>query len=209
MAKVDIRGHRIGTIGDMVFYVRNGKQCMRRKPKKQKNPNTQGQRESRGHFATMSKLSSLLLPITKVGLHKFAMRRKGSVYNVFMKLNGKAVTAEGVDYGSVTVSHGGEVANVKFGVPTLTTKGRLDVVFEPRVAKAGEPGYEEVLVGAVCPEKNGCRLSEAFSCESGVVRLQVPASWAKHRIHLYGFVRRKGLRTSNSVYIPLAQDLEE
>ena len=207
MARTDLRGHKIGAVGDLIYYVRDGKQCVRRKPKKQKNPNTKEQRESRSHFATMAKLSSLLLPATKEGLHKVARRKKKPVYNVFMTLNGKAVTAKGIDYGSLVVSRGWEVQNVKFGEPKLTTRGRLDVTFEPRVAKAGEPDYEVVYVAAVCPEKNGCRLSEPQPCESGLVRMQLPASWVKKKIHLYGFVRRKGLWTSNSIYIPMEQNL--
>lgn len=202
MARTDLRGHKIGVVGDLIYYVRDGKQCVRRKPKKQKNPNTQEQREVRNHFATMARLSSLLLPVTTEGLHKVARRRKYPVYNVFMSLNGKAVTANGIDYGSLVVSQGWEVENVKFGEPTLTTRGRLEVRFEPRVAKEGDPEYEVVLVGAVCPEKNESRLSEPVSCESGVVRMQLPVSWVKKTIHLYGFVRRKGWRTSNSAYIP-------
>ena len=51
-------GKKIGTIGDMVYYVRNGKQCMRRKPKHQRNPNTEKQQATRGRFAQVSQLAA-------------------------------------------------------------------------------------------------------------------------------------------------------
>ena len=207
MAREGLSGKKIGTIGDVVYYVRNGKQCMRRKPKHQKNPNTQKQRACRSHFAQVSQLASALLPAAKVGLRKAAMRGKISEYNMFTKLNSKVVKAEGIDYSKIVVSKGNEVLPVSFGKPELSKKGKLQVPFESREASEGSRDNGVVFVAALCPEKGECRLSEAVPCEAGTVRLQVPAGWVKQKMHLYGFVRIKGLKTSDSVYIPLEQEL--
>lgn len=200
-------GKKVGTIGDVVYYVRNGKQCMRRKPKHQKNPNTEKQQASRGRFVQVSQLAAMLLPVVKVGLHNAARRSKVPEYNMFAKVNSKAVGSDGIDYSRILVGKGYDTKPVKFGRPEITKRGKLQVPFEPRPAGEDENGHEVVFVAALCPDKKASRLSEPVSCESGIAVLQVPASWVKHKLHLYGFVRVKGLKTSDSVYIPLEQEL--
>lgn len=73
--------------------------------------------------------------------------------------------------------------------------------FAPRVAKEDDAMFEAVLVAAACPERKGCLLSDPVSCEAGVAEMRLPADWAGHKVFAYGFVRRKGLMTSDSVYV--------
>lgn len=119
MAKELVPGIKVGSVGDLIYYLRNGKQCVRRKPKHQRVSNTERQRAGREGFARLSKVASLLLPAARVGLHKVAQRRGLPVYNVFVSLNGGAVSAEGVDYGRLKVS-AGHVGIVAFEEATVS-----------------------------------------------------------------------------------------
>lgn len=77
-----------GRMGDFIFYVRNGTQCMRSMPKKVKNTNSKAQNTRRNQFASASSFASSLLQVL---VHPYwnaiAKKEKRTGYNFFLSHN--------------------------------------------------------------------------------------------------------------------------
>jgi hypothetical protein len=83
-----------GRMGNVIFYVRNGKQCMRAMPQKVKNPKSKKQSKRRSQFGETAKFASSLL---KVLIHPYwnpiAKQENRSGYNLFLTTNMPAFAA--------------------------------------------------------------------------------------------------------------------
>ncbi|MCZ4696479.1 DUF6266 family protein [Ancylomarina euxinus] len=81
-------------MGNIIFYVRNGKQCMRAMPQKVKNPKSTKQSSRRSQFGATAKFASSLLSVL---IHPYwnpiAKKEDRSGYNLFLTTNMPAFTA--------------------------------------------------------------------------------------------------------------------
>lgn len=77
-----------GRMGNVIFYVRNGKQCMRAMPQQVKNPKSKKQSKRRSQFGETAKFASSLL---KILIHPYwnpiAKKENRSGYNLFLTTN--------------------------------------------------------------------------------------------------------------------------
>jgi hypothetical protein len=82
-----------GRMGDLIFYVRNGKQCMRSMPRKVKNPKSKAQTRQRTQFASASSFaSSLLKELIHPYWNAIAKKENRTGYNFFLSSNLPAFT---------------------------------------------------------------------------------------------------------------------
>jgi hypothetical protein len=83
-----------GRMGNVIFYVRNGKQCMRAMPQKVKNPKSKKQTKRRAQFGeTVKFASSLLSELIHPYWNPIAKKEDRSGYNLFLTTNMQAFTA--------------------------------------------------------------------------------------------------------------------
>lgn len=190
-----------GRIGDKIYYMYNGKQCVRSIPKHVDNPRTEAQQAHRKAFAEISKLSSYMKEAHLVGLHWKAVREKKSTYALFRSLNKDCLTSDGlINYPNVFVSFG-SVARVDITAARVED-GVLTVTFDTRF-KGGEDS-DVFYLFVYCQDLREGHLATPVYRHAGVITAILPKEWIGRTLHLYAFLRDRRGRTSATIYHPLA-----
>lgn len=189
-----------GKIGDKIYYVRNGKQCVRQMPESVGNPNSEAQQAHRRLIVEVARLSSDLKVAYKFGLHKYARRAKLTVDAAFRKLNYGRRKKGRFNYPRIMVSKG----------PVTTASITSVEVDEQRVLRltfdgcAMEQNNQEMFhLFVYCPDLRDCRPVRPVPCTEGIVTAQLPSEWTGYDLHLYAYFIDKDNRVSNTMYVAL------
>ena len=206
-----------GKLGDKIYYTWHGRQCERSMPTHVANPQTPEQQSHRNAFATISKLSSYFKGAHLIGLHWLSVREKNSTYALFKRINKDCFTLDGeIDYPRIVVSKG--------SVPLVTITsaviedGCLTVNFDSR--SYGGAATDELYLFVYCPALCVGRLATPVPRSTGKVTAVLPDEWLQtaaatdntntlthshnQTFHLYAFLQGYRLRTSDTIYHPLA-----
>lgn len=190
-----------GKLGNKIYYTWHGRQCERSMPTHVANPRTEAQQTHRSNFAQISKLSSYMKEAHLVGLHGQAVREKNSTYALFKKINKDCFTPDGeIDYPRIVVSKG---SVRKASITSVTVAdGLLTVIFDGYVygGAATDMFFLFVYSSALCTGF----LADPIPRSTGQITVDIPAEWLGQPLHLYAFLQGYRLRTSDTIYHPLA-----
>lgn len=199
-------GYR-GTIGPVIGYQWRGRWCLRARPRRVRNPRTEAQQKHRMLFRDMVQMASRLTTTLRFGLHQASLNKGLTEGNLFVKMNKRLFTSQGVDYMNLAVSSG-PVAPVGFGPAMVDDEGVLRVEFEKNPLHLRADGDDEVRVMAYCPELKQSLLSSAVLRRSKRLSMRLPDEWLDHGFHLYGFVTDYQQRASETSYIELTENID-
>ena len=202
MAKTDngILGGFRGSVGTVIGYQWRGRWCMRSKPRRVANPQTEAQQEHRMLFREMVRMASRLNAILRIGLHDEAVKAGMTEGNLFVNLNKECFGGDGVDYESFMVADG-PVAPVAFGTAVVDDSGVFSVPFEKNPLHMQARNDDMVWVVAYCPETRQCELLGCVRRGNRRFSTLLPDTLSDREFHLWGFVRDDRGRCSLSQHI--------
>lgn len=200
MAK-NVNGMLVGTIGDKIYYVVNGEQRVREKPKKVANPNTKQQQAHRYAFGEISRLSSAMKEGRAKGLHWQAVRQKSNTNDVFKKMNKNCYGANGIDYAHVKISKG-PVSKVNITRVNIDEQGNVYVEFHDDYP-TDKNIHDKFFLFVFCPDQREGHFAKPVERTIGVIDVQIPESWQGHPLHLYAFMKDPKGKTSDTIYVPI------
>lgn len=126
-----------GRMGNVIFYVRNGKQCMRALPKKVKNPNSKAQSKYRKQFSKASKFTSAVL---RDLIHPYwnvkAKKDKRSGYNLFISTNIMAFENDSINVNKLILVPENGLSQEKFTFKKSDNNCHVSWNFKPVGPKA-------------------------------------------------------------------------
>lgn len=199
-----IAGLMTGRVGDMVFYVLNGKQVVRMVGKSAKAP-TEKQLTARMQMAVVSGFLKHLVEYLNVGFGPDVIDDENA-YNAAMRYNRKHALS-GVypdiflDYSKVLVSKG-DLPGAAGAVVELLSDGLHFTWTNP--AELPYPrGNDQVMLLAYFPSLNSAiYLLEAGSREEGVALLPVPSDLLAEHMEVYmSFAAADRKSVSDSIYL--------
>ena len=199
-------GYR-GTVGPVIGYQWRGRWCLRARPRRVHNPQTERQQEHRMLFRDMVRLASRMNQALRRGLRDAALGERMTEGNLFVKMNKDCFTPQGVDYESLRVS-AGPVAPVAFTRAEVDADNVLHVCFEKNPLHLSASGDDEVFVYAYCPTLGRGVLSAPAYRRSKRLEMSLPDDFAGQELHFYGFVEDYAQRASESSYIIVSENSE-
>ena len=192
-------GYR-GTVGPVIGYQWRGRWCLRARPRRVHNPQTERQQEHRMLFRDMVRLASRMNQTLRVGLRAASLEEKMSEGNLFVRMNKDCFTPQGVDYESLQVS-AGPVAPVEFTRAEVDESNVLHAEFAKNPLHLSASGDDQVFVYAYCPALERGVLSAPAYRRSKRLDMSLPDEFAGQELHFYGFVVDYAQRTSETCYI--------
>ena len=189
-----------GTVGPVIGYQWRGRWCLRSRPRRVHNPQTERQQEHRMLFRDMVQMASRMNHTLRVGFRAAALEEKMTEGNLFVKTNKDLFTLQGVDYQHLQVS-AGPVAPVAFLRAELDSDLVLHCEFSKNSLHLSACGDDEVRVYAYCPSLGRGVLSAAAYRRSKHLEMRLPDEFAGRELHFYGFVTDYAQRASETVYI--------
>lgn len=169
-----------------------------------KQANTVPQVKARVKFLTLTALSKITRKV-QYGLTPYAASKGLTLTNAFSMLNAKAVSTldpdpsavpprtdfEGnIDWSKVRISQG-DVTNVLFRTPDLTTPGEVSVDFSDGELDGmadRSATTRRVVLAVVCPQLSACHISDPVNSSIASVTCPVPANWNGLNVEVFGFV---------------------
>lgn len=192
-------GYR-GTVGPVIGYQWRGKWCLRARPRKVHNPQTEAQQEHRMLFRDMVQLASQMKQGLRMGLHTASMEEQMTECNLFVKMNKDRFTPQGIDYSALEISRG-PVAPVAFTYASVDENNVLHTSFEKNPLRMRADNDDEVRVYAFCPAQQDGRLSTAVQRRCKHLEMALPDEWAGLEVHFYAFVEDYKQQTSETIYL--------
>lgn len=190
-------GNLSGKIGDVIHSSWHGRPYTKRRPESVANPQTEVQQAHRNAFAEISRLSSAMKNGHSIGLHWQAVRQKLNTHSVFKKLNKDCYGPDGIDYPRVMISKG-SVIGAHIASAEVDADGNLNVQYDG--GYMSEESKDQFYLFVFCPDQRDGAFAPPVSRSAGVVTAQIPVGWRGHSLHLYGFMRNKTGRTSDTCY---------
>ena len=202
MAKIDqgYMGGFIGKLGPAVGYRWRGKWCMRALPTRVRNPRTAAQQAHRMQFREMVQLAGRFRVAINTGLRQLAYGYGMTECNMFVHRNHRLLTAEGLDYSQLEVSHG-PVAPVGFGAAQVDGQMVLRVDFEKNPLRQRADADDSVVLFIYSVDHQFGIRTQAVPRKCGHIEVALPTQWADAELHIYGFVVDRQGRTSNTLYV--------
>ena len=198
MAKI-VDGMIVGTVGNKIYYVVNGVQRVREKPKKVANPKTEPQQAHRNAFVEIARLSSAMKEGHAQGLHWQAVRQKRSTTDVFRKMNKNCYSSDGIDYAQVKISKG-SVSKVVITSVNIDGQGNVHVEFHDDYP-TDKNMYDMFFLFVFCPDQREGHFAQPVERTVGVINAQIPPPWQGHPLHLYAFMKDPKGKTSDTMYV--------
>ena len=190
-----------GKLGDKIYYTWHGRQCERSMPTHVANPQTPEQQSHRNAFAAISKLSSYMKEAHLIGLHWLSVREHNSTYALFRKLNKDCFTPDGdIDYPHVIVSKG-SVPMVSI-TSAVIEDGCLTVNFDSHAYDGA--ATDRLFLFVYSSALRAGTLADPVLRSAGQITVDLPDEWLGQPLHLYAFLQGYRLRTSDTIYHPLA-----
>ncbi len=193
-------GDLSGKIGDVIHSSWHGRPYTKRKPESVANPRTEAQQAHRNSFAEISRLSSAMKNGHIIGLHWQAVRQKLNTHCVFKKLNKDCYGPDGIDYARVKISQG-YVDGAHITSAEVDAEGNLSVRYDG--GYMSEESKDKFYLFVFCADQREGSFIPPVPRSAGVVNAQIPVEWRGHTLHLYGFMRDKKCRTSDTIYYKL------
>lgn len=188
----NVLGNQRGKIGNVVGYMRKGKQCYRGYSDKVTQSKSEDLLMAKMRFATLGKLAIQFRGAVKRGYQKLLASSTMSACNLFVKKNYDAVTVASVssdptvDYGSIVISEG-NLPFVTFGAISTETEATVEVTFSTDTYP-GATENDQVYLFVFQPDTQMGIMSLPASRSAGAITLEVPALWSGMKVHVYGFV---------------------
>lgn len=190
-------GDLSGKIGDVIHSSWHGRPYTKRRPKSVANPQTEAQQAHRNAFAEISRLSSAMKNGHGIGLHWQAVRQKLNTHSVFKKLNKDCYGPDGIIYSRIKISEG-SLNGVHITSAEVDADGNLNVQYDG--GYMSEESKDKFYLFVFCPDHRDGGFAPPVSRSAGVVTAQIPVEWRGHDIHLYGFMKNKAGKTSETCY---------
>ena len=123
------------------------------------------------------------------------------VYNhYFKKLNKDCYGPDGIDYARVKISQG-YVGGVHITSAEVDAEGNLSVRYDG--GYMSEESKDKFYLFVFCADQREGSFIPPVPRSAGVVNAQIPVEWRGHTLHLYGFMRDRKCRTSDTIYYKL------
>ena len=188
----NVLGNQRGKIGNVVGYVRKGKQCYRGYVAKVKQSKSEESLIAKARFAALGRLGVAFRGAVSRGFQRPLKSSTMTAVNIFVKKNKNTVTAIGpdsidVDFGAIVVSQG-NLPWVEFGTPRFDEEAEVSVTFA--TDSASLPGgsiNDKVYLFVYQPDTNMGVMSLPASRSTGSITVAVPSIWSGMKVHLYGF----------------------
>jgi hypothetical protein len=187
-------------MGDVIHSSWHGRPYTKRKPESVANPRTEAQQAHRYAFAEVSRLSSAMKDGHAVGLHWQAVRQKLNTHSIFKKLNKDCYGPDGIDYPRIRISQG-PVEGAHITSAEVDAEGNLSVQYDG--GYMSEESKDNFYLFVFCADLRDGGFAQPVLRSAGVVNAQIPVEWRGHTLHLYGFMRDKKGRTSDTRYYKL------
>ena len=207
----NVLGNQRGKVGNVVGYMRKGKQCYRGYVAHVRQSKSEAVAINKARFATLGKLGMAFRGAVNRGYQRLLKGSGMTAVNIFVKKNKEAVTLASlgsdptVDYGALVVAEG-NLPFVSFGAIDTSEESTVEVPFDTDSATyPGATENDQVYLFVYQPDTDMGVLSMPVSRSTGSITVPVPSFWSGMKVHLYGFVmsakgRTKGL-TSASTYV--------
>lgn len=209
MAKInpDLAGAYQRSVGNVVYYVKNGINYARSKSKSPYTSQSPAQMVQRGKFGSITQLASVMQGVIDLG---FPQRKKGwSPANAFCNLN-KSSYAEAAD-GQITIDF--ELLQCSKGalfIPdvaaTLDKENRkIEITAEAMPDETNCNGDDEVYAALLDTGNKFCRLVKVCKREEGGTQSIILAKyWNPDSVVAYAFaVSANGKKASNTLFLNL------
>lgn len=192
-ANFNVLGNQRGKVGNVVGYMRKGKQCYRGYTDHVTESKSEDLMLAKIRFAALGKLAIQFRGAVKRGYQKLLASSTMSACNLFVKKNYDAVTAAdintppAVDYGALVIAEG-TLPPVIFGAIDVSEEATVEVPFG--VESATYPGATEndqVYIFVFQPDTQMGIMSLPASRSAGAIVVEVPALWSGMKVHVYGF----------------------
>lgn len=203
----DLAGAYTHSVGNVVYYLKDGENFARTKSKAPYTSNTPAQQEQKEKFSDLSQLGSVMQEVAKTG---FAQRRRGlSAINAFHSMNKSCFIQteegkKGIDYEHLKCSRGPLFPPA--AAATLDSETSC-VTFEcPVMPDATNCNEDDVIYGVLLDTENGfCHLLRL--CErgkGGTAEARLSIYWKTDSLVAYAFaVSNDGRKASNTLYVPI------
>ncbi|MBS1566497.1 MAG: hypothetical protein JST39_19085, partial [Bacteroidetes bacterium] len=189
-----------GTLGDIVYYNRNGKQCARRKPAKSDKPPTVAQEAHRAKFALVNDCLKPAKAFIAIGFASFA--KEMTAFNKATSLAmAEAVIGEypdyTIDYSQLKLSKG-TLPDV-YEVFSETIDGENIRFAWKNLASDDVSGKHKAIFIALCPELALCVHSIGDAMRSAATEVLRTDGLTGKQVHTYlAFI--DGHKVSDSMY---------
>lgn len=184
-------GVQIGKLGPAVGYLWKGMQVFRAHNPFVRNPKTSKQIERRAIFTALSNLARMVSPMINRCLAQKADQERVYPRNVFFSLSYDAASFSdnvvSIDYSTLKVSDG-PVTPPTFGTATFANS-KLTVPFTGNNNIGCALGDDTIEVIVVNPSKDMAIHSSAAFRTDNEIEINIPASWAGNKVHVYGAAR--------------------
>ncbi len=206
MAKIDngYLGGFSGRLGPAIGYMWRGKWCLRSRPTKVTNPQSEAQQQHRMMFKQEVVLASKFNHVLRHTLEEVSRELHMTPCNLFIQSN-QAVF--GTDNGVLTVDwsrlllSAGPVAPVEFGTPSIDEDNVLRINFTKNPFRMRADGFDSVSVYLYCPDIEAGYLSAPVYRRDGKIGIALPEHLLGHEAHVWGMVQDQQGRWSNTIYI--------
>lgn len=203
----DLAGAYRQSVGNVVYYVKNGINYARSKSKSSYTSQSPAQIVQRGKFGSITQLASIMQGVIDLG---FPQRKKGwSPANAFCNLNKNSYskTAEGqimIDFELLQCSKGG------LSIPDVTASldmanRKIEITAEAMPDETNSNKDDEVYAALLDTENKFCRLVKVCKRgEGGTQSVTLTKYWKPDSVVAYAFaVRADGNKASNTLFLSL------
>ena len=188
-----VLGNIQGKVGNVVGRKFRNEYVVAAYQPKVRNPRTTAQQLIRARLGALSQLSNSMASAINNGLRNAAKGSKWSPRNLFVKLNFEAVHAASpdsvsIDYTDIVLSKG-TVNNPHFGAPQFDNPLQVGMTCSLDGMPNGYQSYE-VETFLYAPDlRIGIKKQTRFQAASGLITVDVPASWNGTKVHVWCWTR--------------------
>jgi hypothetical protein len=131
------------------------------------------------------------------GFHGKVVRLKQDIYSVFKKLNKDCYGPDGIIYSHIKISQG-SVIGAHITSAEVDADGNLNVQYDGGCMS--EESKDKFYLFVFWPDHRDGGFAPPVPRSAGVVTAQIPVEWRGHDLHLYGFMKNKAGKTSETCY---------
>lgn len=188
----NVLGNQRGKVGNIVGYVRKGRQFYRGYTRKHSTSKSEAAAIARVRFTTLRRLGLAFRGAISRGFQHLLKNTLMSSSNIFMKKNKDAVTLTSVDsepsidYGAFIMSEG-NLPEVYFSSPNFSEEAEVSVPFDDNIQTPGAAADDNVFIVVFQPDVMTAIVSKASSRSAGSISVTVPERWSGMEVHVYGF----------------------
>ncbi len=186
--KQGILGGLSGKVGNVVGASWKGIDYLRSLPSQVANPNTTGQRTSRGKMSMVVKFLRSCTALVRVGFGGFALKMSAfnaaTSYNLQQAVSGEYPNLE-LDYASLMFSKG-TLPRAVNALANADTPGAVEITWDDNSASGTAKGDDTAMVLIYNPVKDASIYSASAAIRSDLFAvIDVPADWATDDVHCY------------------------